>query len=108
MDQEKVFLTILGMTVVTYLPRFLPTWLLARRRLPEGLQRWLRFVPGAVMAAMLAPALLLREGEVSLHADNLFLWAAVPTFAVAWMTRSFVGTVVTGTFLVAASRYWMG
>jgi branched-subunit amino acid transport protein len=108
MDQEKVFLTILGMTVVTYLPRFLPTWLLAQRELPTGLQRWLRFVPGAVLAAMLAPSLVLRDGQVSLRADNLFLWAAVPTFVVAWMTRSFVGTVVTGTVLVAATRFMMG
>lgn len=108
MDQQEVFLTIIGMTIVTYVPRFLPTWLLSKRTLPNGVQRWLRFVPGAVLAAMLAPTLLLRDGELIVNQSNLFLWAAVPTIAVAWRTRSFFSTVVTGVFVVAMGRLFNG
>jgi branched-subunit amino acid transport protein len=108
MDQQKIFLIIIGMTVVTYVPRFLPTWLLSSRTLPEGVQRWLRFVPGAVLAAMLAPTLLMRDGQLQLNQDNLFLWAAIPTVMVAWRTQSFFGTVVTGICTVAAGRMFNG
>jgi branched-subunit amino acid transport protein len=108
MDQQKIFLTIVGMTIVTYLPRFLPAWFLSSRSLPDALQRWLRFVPAAVMAAMLLPMLVMREGHLHLHRDNLFMWAALPTALIAYLTRSFAGTVATGVVLIAGTRYWVG
>ena len=58
MDQQRVFLTILGMAVVTYLPRLMPTWFLSSRSLPHWLVVWLRFVPVAVLSAMLFPSVL--------------------------------------------------
>ena len=41
MDQTQITLTILGMGLVTYLPRLLPIWLLSARRLPPALVAWL-------------------------------------------------------------------
>ncbi len=57
---------------------------------------------------MLAPALVLREGSFDFGMDNLFLWAAIPAFALAIKTRSFFGTVALGMGLVAAGRYFLG
>jgi branched-subunit amino acid transport protein len=108
MDQQKIFFTIVGMTVVTYLPRFLPAWFLSSRSLPDALQRWLRFVPAAVMASMLLPMLVVRDGNLHLHRDNLFMWAALPTSLIAYMTRSFAGTVATGVVLIAGTRLVLG
>jgi len=36
----------------------------------------------------------------------LFLWAAIPTFLVAWKTRSLFGSVIVGMLVVAAARYF--
>ncbi len=94
------------MGLVTYLPRLLPMLMLSDRRLSPWIARWLSFVPATVLAALLAPGLLCREGELSLGMDNLFLLAAVPTFAVAWRFKSFFGTVATGMGLVALARYF--
>jgi branched-subunit amino acid transport protein len=104
MDQRTIFLTILGMAVVTYLPRLLPTWLLSSRKLPRWLVTWLRNVPVAVLAAMLFPALVVGGGELTISHRNLFMVAALPTLLVAWKTRSFFGSVVTGVLLVALAR----
>jgi len=104
MDQRTVFLTILGMGVVTYLPRLLPTWLLSSRDLPRWLVVWLRNVPVAVLAAMLFPAIATRSGELHVSVDNLFLLAAFPTLLVAWRTRSLFGSVITGIVVVALAR----
>ena len=108
MDQSLIFLTILGMLLVTYLPRLLPVWLLASRRLPHVVVAWLRYVPAAVLAAMLFPALLLQDGALNLHFDNLYLLAAIPTLLVAWKTRSLFGAVVTGMLFVALARLVLG
>jgi branched-subunit amino acid transport protein len=108
MDQKIVFLTIVGMLAVTYVPRMVPLVALASRTLPEPVVRWLSYVPAAVLSSMLFPALLLRDGHLDLSLDNYFLWAAVPAFLLAWRTKSFFGTVALGMALVAAGRYFLG
>jgi len=106
MDQSLVFLTIVGMGLVTCLPRMLPMLLLSGRHLAPWISRWLSFVPATVLSALLAPGLLSPEGRLDLGLDNLYLMAAVPTFFVAWRFRSFFGTVAAGMGLVALVRYW--
>ncbi|AMK11187.1 AzlD domain-containing protein [Pseudodesulfovibrio indicus] len=108
MDQKIVFLTIVGMLAVTYIPRMVPLVALASRTLPEPVVRWLSYVPAAVLASMLFPALLLKDGQFDVTPSNYFLWAAVPAFLLAWRTKSFFGTVALGMALVAAGRYFFG
>jgi branched-subunit amino acid transport protein len=108
MEQDIVFLTLLGMMAVTYVPRLLPVLMLSSRRLPPLVVAWLRQVPVAVLAAMLFPALFVQEGRIDLGLDNLFLWAAVPAFLVAWKRRSFFATVIVGIVVVAVARLVLG
>ncbi|BCS87846.1 AzlD domain-containing protein [Pseudodesulfovibrio sediminis] len=108
MGQEIIFLTILGMLAVTYIPRMLPLVALASKRLPEPVIRWLSFVPVAVLSAMLFPSLLLKDAAFNFSSENYFLWAAIPAFLLAWRIRSFFGTVALGMGLVAAGRYFFG
>lgn len=108
MDQQKVFLAIVGMTLVTYLPRMLPAMLLSGRTLPPVLTRWLRFVPVAVLSTLLTPTLLLHDNAFAINRGNLGLMMAVPTAVLAFSTRSFLGTLTMGVGLMAATRYWLG
>lgn len=132
MDQNVVLLTILGMGLVTYLPRLLPLLILTRPRkavdaprravnaprkaargetgstMPPLLEAWLRHVPAAVMAAMLFPSLFIVEGRFYLTPENLYLWAAVPTLWIAWKTRSLFGAVLAGMAVVAMGRLVLG
>ena len=108
MDQDAITLTLLGMMAVTALPRILPLWLLASRRPPEVIEAWLRYVPVAVLAAMLLPSLLMVEGHLALRIDNLYLWAALPTLWVAIKTKSLFGSVVLGMAIVAMARWALG
>jgi branched-subunit amino acid transport protein len=105
MDQTTITLTIVGMALVTYLPRLLPVWFLSSRSLPPLVIAWLRHIPIAVLSAMLLPSLIVRDARIDLGLDNLFFWVALPTLLVAWKTRSFFGTVIVGMALVAAARY---
>ena len=108
MDQQTIFLMILGMGAVTYIPRSAPLIALASRSLPPVAVRWLGYVPTAVLAALLAPSILVHDGSLALSMDNVFLLAAAPTFAVAIFSRSFFGTVAIGMAAVAAGRYLLG
>jgi branched-subunit amino acid transport protein len=104
MDQTRVFLTLLGMGLVTYLPRLLPVWLLSSRRLPQPVITWLRYVPASVLAALLFPALFTTQGHLNLQLNNLYLLAALPTLLVAWKTRSLFYAVITGMAAIALFR----
>lgn len=102
---ENLFLAFLLMQLVTYLPRFLPLLFLSRRRLPPLLERWLSYVPVAVLAALLGPALFLAEGSLRVApGDNPFFWAALPSFAIALKTKNMFLTVLGGMASVALLR----
>ena len=56
LNQTTVFWTIVGMGIVTYLPRLLPLLILsgqngARDALPPWVARWLGYVPAAVLSS---------------------------------------------------------
>lgn len=87
---------ILGLAAGTFLLRIVPMAVLTRVAFPGWLERWLRLVPGAVLAASLAQALLVRDGRLALELTNVSLLAAVPAFVVAWRTRSVVLTMLVG------------
>ena len=108
MDQTHVLLTLIGMGAVTYLPRLLPAWFLRGRELPPFLVAWLRYVPVAVLAALLLPSLLVQDGQLNFHWENLYLWAALPSILVAWKTKNMFATVLTGMVLVALARMLLG
>lgn len=104
-------LLILGMAIVTYIPRAAPLMLLSSRELNPMLMRWLEMVPPAVLAALLAPELLLQSSpdggkELFLSPDNAFLPAAAVTFLAGWLGRNFFVTVAIGMGTLALLRYF--
>ena len=104
MDEKTVFLTILGMAAVTYLPRLFPLLALSGKKLPDVVVSWLRYVPPAVLAALLLPSLILQDGRIAINGNNLFFWAALPTFAVAILTHSLFVPVLVGMVVVILAR----
>ena len=108
MEENLVLLTIIGMAVVTYLPRLIPLLALSGKTLPAAVVAWLRHVPPAVLAAMLLPAILIKDGELALGLDNLFFWAAIPTFAAAILSKSLFIPVIVGMLVVIIGRLFGG
>lgn len=101
---KDIILCILGMAVVSAIPRIVPLSLLAKRKLPTIVMQWLSFVPVSILAALLTPEIFLRDGKFYIAEDNFFLIAAVPTLLVSWLTRSFFGSVAIGMAIVAVLR----
>jgi branched-subunit amino acid transport protein len=108
MDQQIIFYTIIGMMLVTYIPRLLPLWLLSSRNLPAYVERWLYYIPPSVLAALLLPSLLTHNNRIDPAANQIYLLAAIPAFLVVWRTRSMFGAVITGMIVVAGLRYFAG
>ena len=103
---NRTWITIIGMMFVTFVPRVIPILLLSGRKIPKIIERWLSLIAPAILSALLMPELLLdRSGEASvLSFYNIYLFAALPTFFVAWRTKSLFGAVATGIAIVALVR----
>ena len=107
MSDQMVLLTMIGMGLVTYLPRLLPAWFLRGKKLPPFVEAWLKYVPVAVLSALLLPSILISDGSFNLHWNNLYLWAALPAGLTAWKTRSMFATVLVGMAVVAIIRLFI-
>lgn len=97
------FLLIAGMAVATMATRIPVLLWLSKRKLPEGLFRALRYVPPAVLAAIILPAVMLRDGELALDWDNAALLASIAAVLVSWRKGSLLLTVFAG---MAAFFIW--
>jgi len=102
MIHEQYLYIVLGMGIVTYVPRWLPLVFLSRLRLPEWFEQWLDLIPAAILSALILP-ILITTGEPR-HLDLMRpeLLVALPTFLFAVKTRSLAGTVVVG-----MSLFWL-
>jgi len=96
--QSKYIFMILGMTLVTYLPRMLPVTLLSKVKLPDTVVSILKYVGPAILASLLAPALFITDGSLNISLTNNYLLAAIPTFFTAYFSRSIFTTVFLGMF----------
>jgi len=87
---------LIGVSLVTLIPRVLPMVLFSRMPMPEWLLAFLRYVPIALMTALLAQSVLTEDEAWIPLQDNLNLIALVPTLVAAVLTRSLLVTVLTG------------
>ncbi|MBO0998556.1 AzlD domain-containing protein [Bacillus sp. SD075] len=101
-----ILAVIIGTSIVTFLPRVVPLMLLSKMQIPEWGIDWLKHVPVAVMAALLAQELLFSEQVFSIKDNALNLAAALPAFLVAIFTRSLLGTVMIGVLSLMILRFF--
>lgn len=89
---------LLGVSLVTLVPRVLPMMLVSRFELPQWLLKFLQYVPIAVMTALLAQSVLVKDETWIPLFDNLNLIVLIPTLIAAIWTRSLLVTVLVGVF----------
>ena len=99
-----ILIIIISCALVTFVPRVLPLMILSQLELPTWLIRWLKNVPVAVMAALLAQELLLSNNQFSIMDNGLKILAAIPAFVIAILTKSLLGTVMAGVIVMMILR----
>ena len=102
MNRDNIIILIIGMGIVTYIPRLLPFIFLPSLRLPRWLIEWLDFIPAAILSALVLPSIVTAGEPRHLEWCKPDLWAAIPTLLVAVKTRSLAGTVIIG-----MAMYWL-
>jgi branched-subunit amino acid transport protein len=91
-----LWITIILMGVITFALRLSFIGALSQRALPPLLVRALRYVPPAVLMAIIVPELVLPGGQLDLSLGNARLLAGVLAAGVAWVSKNVFLTVGAG------------
>jgi len=88
MSTTTFWLAILGAGAVTFALRLSLIALLGRVEVPPFLERALRYVPAAVLAAVVIPLLFYQDGALEASLGNERLVAGLLAAIIAWRTRN--------------------
>jgi uncharacterized membrane protein len=95
---SATLVTIIGMALATYATRAGGLLIMRRVRIAGWVERWLHYVPGAVLVAIIAPAVA--EGGMAT------LGAAVITALIAARSGSLLLAMMAGVGVVWLLRMW--
>ena len=102
MSTFTLWLTIVGAGAVTFALRLSFIALVGRVETPLLLGRALRFVPAAVLTAVVIPLLFYNNGALEVSLGNERLLAGAVAALIAWRTRSVLFTLGGGMVMLWA------
>jgi branched-subunit amino acid transport protein len=97
----NIWVTILGMAVVTYLTRVTPMLALKERSVSPKGKAYLSHVPVAVLTALVAPGLLVSNGSLFISLANREMLAGLVCIAWAFKSKSMLQTILAGAAALA-------
>jgi branched-subunit amino acid transport protein len=105
MSTTYLLLALGGMVVVTFGIRL--SFLVFGHRLsfPAWLERALRYVPAAVLTALIVPMALAPQGAVDVSLNNAYLPGAIVAAAVAFFSGHTLGAIISGFVAYGAWRF---
>ena len=80
--------------------------ILDRWQPPTVVQHALRFVPIAVLSAIIAPELVLPGGTLDISLGNLRLIAGLVAIFIAWQTKNIIWTIIAGMGVLLTLQYF--
>ena len=92
----NLWFIIIGMGIITYAIRLSMIVMSGQIEISGNLQRALRFVPPAVLSAIILPEMIQPGGTLDISLGNERLLAGLIAIAVAWFTKSLLWTVAIG------------
>jgi branched-subunit amino acid transport protein len=104
---DKIWLTITIAGLLTFLTRLSFFLLLDHWQPPEVLRRGLRYVPPAVLSAIIFPELLIRNGSLDFSLGNYRLLAGLVAVVVGWRTRNIFLTIAAGMAVLYALQWFI-
>ena len=102
------FFMILGMALVTFGVRYPILALVSKIQLPESILSALKFVPPAVLSAIILPEVLISNGDFQLNFNNSELVASLAAGLIAWRTKNLLLTIVLGMLVFLGWRWLTG
>lgn len=108
MSTTVLLLTMAACGLVTFLIRL--SFIAFGHHLPDDprISAVLRYVPPAILGALIAPEIFMPGDSLYASPDNPRLWAALMALLVAGLTRSVLATIAAGMSALWVLQGWLG
>ena len=103
----NIWIVMITVGLMTFFIRFSFIAMLERLKLPRNFQRALRFVPIAILSAIIAPELGYSNSQLAISFTNPRLLAGIVATLVAFKTKSVVWTISAGMAIFWVLHFWM-
>jgi branched-subunit amino acid transport protein len=103
---DSFWLTMIVIGILTFGIRISFIIVLDRWSPPKVVERALRFVPVAVLSAIIAPEFVLPGGTLDISLGNLRLLAGIVATLVAWQSKNILWTIIAGMGMLLALQYF--
>jgi branched-subunit amino acid transport protein len=103
----NIWIVMISVGLITFATRLSFIVLLDRINLSRNFQRALRFVPIAVLSAIIAPELGYSNNMLAITITNPRLWAGLAATIVAYKTKSVVWTITAGMAIFWLLHLWL-
>lgn len=104
----NIWLIMLAGGLLTFAIRLSFIYLYGKFHIPEVVRRSLRFVPPAVLSAILVPELLYHSGTLDVSLGNDRLIAGLAAIVVGWWRKNVLLTILVGMGVLLALRLLRG
>ena len=108
MSHLEIFVTAVGMGLITLLCRAFFIFPEQDLPMPAWLREGLRYAPIAALSAVVAPELVLTQGHVTTTWHDARIFGALAGLAFYAWRQSLFGTIVCGTGVMLALRFGLG
>ena len=103
----NIWLVMLIGALITFGMRFSLIYLFGRFHVPEALRKALRYVPPAVLSAIIFPELFIRDEMLNLSLDNYRLMAGLVAILTAWFTKNILITILAGMLALFLLQFFL-
>ena len=103
----RIWLIIVATGLITFAMRLSFIYLHGKADFPGWFRHSLRYVPAAVLAAIVVPGLALSGDTLNVSYDNPRLLAGIIAAIVAWRSRSVLATILAGMGSLWLLQRWL-
>ncbi len=102
----NIWLVMIIIGVITFLTRLSFIALQDKLQMPAIISRSLKYVPTAVLTAIIVPEILLTSGSLDISFGNARLFAGILAGLVAWRTKNVFLTILVGMLTLWLVQLW--
>lgn len=96
MSNFKLLVTITIIAIGTFFLRFSFIYLHGKFTLPKSIENAMKYIPTAILSALIFPALIIKDNRIWLSIENPKLIAGTIAILIAWKTKNLLLTTGLG------------
>lgn len=105
MFDKTIIITIIGMFLVTYIPRVFPVIILSKYKTGDAFNKIIKYIPISVFVGLITKEVLFIDGNINLSTNNVFIVPTIIVFIISAKYKSIGLSIVSGIASIAIASY---